>query len=60
MGHFLRGWGRSCQYVLHAHSQNLFTIKIPVEQPVARYERSDLYLFSGWKEKEQSADRPSP
>jgi hypothetical protein len=51
LGYYLRGWGRSCQYVLQAHSQNLFVIRIPVEQPIARYERSDLYLFSGWHDK---------
>ena len=60
MGHFLRGWERSYQYVLRAHAGEFFVLPVPAAQPIAFYERSQLYLFSGWNENEKSRDRPPP
>jgi len=51
MGHFLRGWERSFQYVLAAHSEQFFVVPVPSAQPIAFYERSQLFLFSGWHDK---------
>ena len=51
MGHFLRGWERSFQYVLRAHAEEFYVVPVPSDQPIAYYERSQLYLFSGWRDK---------
>jgi len=51
MGHFLRGWERSFQYVLRAHAEEFYVVPVPSDQPIAYYERSLLYLFSGWHDK---------
>lgn len=51
MGHFLRGWERSFQYVLRAHAEEFYVVPVPSDQPIAYYERSQLYLFSGWHDK---------
>ncbi|MEY2499386.1 MAG: mannosyltransferase [Verrucomicrobiota bacterium] len=48
MGHFLRGWERSFQYVLRAHAEEFYVVPVPSDTPIAHYERSQLYLFSGW------------
>ena len=56
MGHFLRGWEQSFQYVLRAHAENSYVIPVPCDQPVVWYENSRLYLFSGWRDKAE--ERP--
>jgi hypothetical protein len=48
MGYFLRGWEQSFQYVLRAHAENFFVVPVPCDQPIPYYERSFLFLFSGW------------
>ena len=57
MGHFLRGWERSFQYVLRAHAEEFYVVPVPSDQPIAYYERSQLYLFSGWHDKPNTEPR---
>jgi hypothetical protein len=57
MGYFLRGWEQSFQYVLRAHAENSYVIAVPCDQPIAWYEQSRLFLFSGWRD---TAAAPPP
>jgi hypothetical protein len=51
MGYFLRSWQRAFQYLLSVHAESSYLVPVPCDQPIAWYEKSRLYLFSGWRSK---------
>jgi hypothetical protein len=50
IGYFLGGWGEQFVANLRTHVERSGPVNIMVDQPVSRYERSRLFVFSGWKD----------
>jgi hypothetical protein len=50
IGYFLGGWGEQFVANLRAHVERSAPVNVTVDQPVSRYERSRLFVFSGWKD----------
>ena len=50
IGYFLGGWREHLIANLREHTEHSAPINVPLEQPVSRYERSHLFVFSGWKD----------
>jgi hypothetical protein len=50
IGYFLGGWGEQFVANLRTHVERSAPVNVTVDQPVSRYERSRLFVFSGWKD----------
>ena len=50
IGYFLGGWRELLVANLREHAERSNPVNIPIEQPVNRYERSRLFVFSGWQD----------
>ena len=50
IGYFLGGWGEQFVANLREHVQQRAPVNVALDQPVSRYERSRLFVFSGWKD----------
>jgi hypothetical protein len=50
IGYFLGGWGEQFVANLREHVERSGPVKVALDQPVSRYERSRLFVFSGWKD----------
>jgi Dolichyl-phosphate-mannose-protein mannosyltransferase len=50
IGYFLGGWGEQFVANLRTHAERSGPVNVTIDQPVSRYERSRLFVFSGWKD----------
>jgi uncharacterized membrane protein len=50
IGYFLVGWGEQFVANLRNHVERSAPVNVALDQPVSRYERSRLFVFSGWKD----------
>jgi hypothetical protein len=50
IGYFLVGWGEQFVANLRKHVERSAPVNVALDQPVSRYERSRLFVFSGWKD----------
>jgi Dolichyl-phosphate-mannose-protein mannosyltransferase len=50
IGYFLGGWRELLVADLREHTEHSAPVNIPIEQSVSKYERSRLFVFSGWKD----------
>jgi uncharacterized membrane protein len=50
IGYFLGGWREQFVANLREHVERSAPVDVALDQPVSRYERSRLFVFSGWKD----------
>lgn len=50
IGYFLSGWREQFVADLRDHAERSAPVEVGIDQPVSRYERSRLIVFSGWKD----------